>query len=313
MTKRKRKKTSTSKIRSAALLNTLKSERLHFILGVIVAFFGIFMLLAIISFFFTGASDQSKVLNATFRELISSKTLEVEKWTGAGGAFIAERLVNDWCGVFSALIPLFFVYLGLRLMRVSDFHFLKALFITAFGIICGSITSAFILDNLFPNTHIRWGGAHGIQVEGVLQSSVGWPGIVLLIILFIIITVVTVRRSSMYKIQKSLVENKPNFNRYDDATEPQDAVNYNQDAKEPGLIKRFLLKIKKNLSVTNNISDTDIIETEKTQPEAKVEPASVKPLSTPVSKPTATKISGEGDDDFEIIIPVEDEKVDSLN
>src|SRR5690554_2106098 len=315
MTKRKRKKTSTSKIRSAALLNTLKSERLHFILGVIVAFFGIFMLLAIISFFFTGASDQSKVLNATFRELISSKTLEVENWTGAGGAFIAERLVNDWFGVFSALIPLFFVYLGLRLMRVSDFHFLKALFITAFGIICGSITSAFILDNFFPNTHIRWGGAHGIQVEGVLESSVGWPGIVLLIILFIIITVVTVKRSSMYKIQKSLVDNKPNFIRYDDANEAEDADESDKISKEPGLIKRFLLNVKKILSVSKEINDidTDIIESANTQPEVKVEPATVKPLSASASKPTVTKISGEGDDDFEIIIPVEDEKVDSLN
>ena len=315
MTKRKRKKTSTSKIRSAALLNTLKSERLHFILGVIVAFFGIFMLLAIISFFFTGASDQSKVLNATFFELINSKTLEVENWTGAGGAFIAERLVNDWFGVFSALIPLFFVYLGLRLMRVSDFHFLKALFITAFGIICGSITSAFILDNLFPNTHIRWGGAHGIQIEGVLESSVGWPGIVLLIILFIIITVVTVKRSSMYKIQKSLVDNKPNFNRYDDANEAEDADETDKISKEPGLIKRFLLNVKKNLSVSKEINDidTDIIESANTQPEVKVEPATVKPLSASASKPTVTKISGEGDDDFEIIIPVEDEKVDSLN
>ncbi|HLW10881.1 MAG TPA: DNA translocase FtsK 4TM domain-containing protein [Fermentimonas sp.] len=315
MTKRKRKKTSTSKIRSAALLNTLKSERLHFILGVIVAFFGIFMLLAIISFFFTGASDQSKVLNATFFELINSKTLEVENWTGAGGAFIAERLVNDWFGVFSALIPLFFVYLGLRLMRVSDFHFLKALFITAFGIICGSITSAFILDNLFPNTHIRWGGAHGIQIEGVLESSVGWPGIVLLIILFIIITVVTVKRSSMYKIQKSLVDNKPNFIRYDDANEAEDADESDKISKEPGLIKRFLLNVKKNLSVSKEINDidTDIIESANTQPEVKVEPATVKPLSASASKPTVTKISGEGDDDFEIIIPVEDEKVDSLN
>src|SRR5699024_4105335 len=125
---------------------------------------------------FTGASDQSKVNNISFWELVRSSTHQVENWTGAGGAFIAERIVNEWFGIFSVLIPFFFVFVGLRLMRVSNVSFIKALFITAFGLIGGSIASAFILNRIFPNSHIKWGGTHGHQIESFLESTVGWPG-----------------------------------------------------------------------------------------------------------------------------------------
>src|SRR5690554_2277077 len=219
MTKRKRKSSSANKKKRIAWVEFLKNERFHFIIGVIIAFAGIFMLLAIISFFFTGAADQSKVLNRSFFELIRSGAPEVDNWTGAGGAYIAELLVNDWFGIFSALIPLFLIYIGLLIMRVSDFSFLKALFITAFGLICGSITSAFIMDRIIPYSHVKWGGAHGTEIEQILESSVGWPGVVLLILLFILIIAVIFRKSSMYRIQRTLVNSKPSFAKQEESVQ----------------------------------------------------------------------------------------------
>src|SRR5690554_7600886 len=135
MAKRKRRKSTASKKKNATFLTLLKNDRFHFILGVIIAFIGIFMLLAIISFLFTGAADQSNVLNRSFWELVRSDTPEIQNWTGAGGAYVAERLVNDGFGIASVFIPLFLIYAGLRIMRVSKFSFFKALFITAFGLI----------------------------------------------------------------------------------------------------------------------------------------------------------------------------------
>jgi S-DNA-T family DNA segregation ATPase FtsK/SpoIIIE len=270
------------------------------------------MLFAIVSFLFTGAADQSIVLNATYGELVRSNTLEVENWTGAGGAFIAERLVNDWFGIFSALIPVFFIYIGLRFMRVSDFHFLKALFITAFGLICGSVTSAFIFDKHLPHSHVKWGGAHGNQVEELLESNIGWPGIVLLIILFIIITVVMVKKSSMYKIQKSLVDNKPSFIRSDSPSDPEET--YEADInKEPGYFKRFIVKVKERLSSQNNIDETidnDNNVVLETQSETKSEPLTSIPLSKTASSFSTTSSE---DNNFEVIIPAEDEKIENLH
>ncbi len=213
-TKRKRKKTTTATARKrrTAIISFLKNERVRFIFGILVAFLGIFTLLAIISFFFTGAADQSKVLNKSFWELTQDKQLEVDNWTSTGGAFLAETLVNKWFGLFSILIPFFVIYLGLRLMKVSDFSFIKVLLITAFGLVCGSITSAFIFGRLFPKSHINWGGAHGSQIERLLESSIGVPGMILLVLLFILIIVIAFRQRSMHKIHETLNNRKPTFN-----------------------------------------------------------------------------------------------------
>lgn len=244
-----RKKTTSSQKQGNEFISFLKSERLRFIMGVVVAFIGIFMLLAIISFFFTGAADQSKVLNKSFMQLIRSNVPEVDNWTGAGGAYIAEILVNDWFGIFSMLIPIFLIYIGLRMMKVSDLSFLKALFITTFGVISGSIASAFILDRIFPGTHIKWGGTHGIQIEQILDSSVGWPGIVLIILLFIVIVAVLIRKSSMYKIQQKLVNSKPSFSMLNDEEQTSTdecEIPESYEEKKPGLIKRFFAFLKKS-------------------------------------------------------------------
>ena len=311
MAKRKRKRTSASKKKGFAWGDFLKNERIHFITGVIIAFIGIFMLLAIISFFFTGAGDQSKVLNRSFFELIRTGAPEVDNWTGAGGAYMAELLVNDWFGVFSSLIPLFLIYIGLRIMRVSDFSFLKALFITAFGLICGSITSAFVLDRIFPYSHVKWGGAHGMQIEQLLESSVGWPGVVLLILLFLLIIVVIFRKSSMYRIQETLVNNKPSFARYDDIPEP-----YVTETTEPGkekkagLVSRFSTWLKKKREAVTEAADTE--ETDMPTETAHHPLPSVSPKQAPLQKPIPRK-QPLPDDDFEVIVPKDDEVAQSLH
>ncbi len=311
MAKRKKKRTSASKKKGFAWVDFIKNERIHFITGVIIAFIGIFMLLAIISFFFTGAADQSKVLNKSFFTLIRTGAPEVDNWTGAGGAYMAELLVNDWFGIFSSLIPLFLIYIGLRIMRVSDFSFLKALFITAFGLICGSITSAFVLDRIFPYSHVKWGGAHGMQIEQLLESSLGWPGVVLLILLFLLIIVVIFRKSSMYRIQETLVNSKPSFVRFDDIAEPyQTEKTEPVKEKKPGLVSRFFGWLKKKREPKAEVADTDEMEMPSKSTHFPLPPVS--PIPAPLQKPAPRK-QPVPDDDFEVIVPKDDEVAHSLH
>lgn len=314
MAKRKSKRPSATRKKKTPWFSFLKSERLHFITGVITAFIGIFMLLAIVSFFFTGAADQSKVLNKSFLELIRSLTPQVDNWTGAGGAYIAEVLVNEWFGIFSVLLPIFIIYIGLRMMKVSDFPFLKALFITAFGLIGGSVTSAFILDRLFPGSHVKWGGTHGLQIERILESSVGWPGVVLIILLLLVITVVIFRKSSIYKIQQTLVNNKPSFPKHDDTayateisveTEPEEPEE--PEVKKPGLLKRLIARI---------IEKKEVAE----QPEEMMEEREINSrkisYTTPAvspAKPSLSQTKPTQDDGFEVIVPKDDELVQPLH
>ena len=302
-TKRKRKKTTTATARKrrTAIISFLKNERVRFIFGILVAFLGIFTLLAIISFFFTGAADQSKVLNKSFWELTQDKQLEVDNWTSTGGAFLAETLVNKWFGIFSILIPFFVIYFGLRMMKVSDFSFIKALLITAFGLICGSITSAFIFGRLFPKSHINWGGAHGSQIERLLESSIGVPGMILLVLLFILIIVIVFRQSSMHKIQETLINSKPTFNGNKESQPPIelefDEKEEPEEKKKPG-IWRKLFSFKK----------TDKPETE-TEPEVLLQNREQTPL--PVTQNTVPPIRKKepANNVFEVFVPKDEIQV----
>lgn len=300
---RRRATAASRRRKNNGFANFIKSERARFIAGLIVAFTGIFMLMSMISFFFTGAADQSKVLNKSFGELIRSKALEVDNWTGAGGAYIAEVMVNGWFGIFSALIPIFIVYIGLRMMKVSDFSFLKALLITAMGLIFGSITSAFVLGKLFPRSHINWGGAHGSQIEQILENSLGWPGVMLLIVLFIVVLAVLFRKSSMYKIQETLVNNKPTFGASGSADEKEEPPFEDEIAeKRPNPLKKLFASFRKEKPIEEESAEINI-PFEKIETGAPTQPiVSAKPSLQPTTdkKQAAPK-------DFEIIVPKDEE------
>lgn len=319
MAKRKRKRQSPRQKpkqgQKKKIVSFLKNERVHFIWGVIVAFIGIFMLLAIISFFFTGAADQSKVINKTYMEVVRSGTSDIDNWTGAGGAYMAERLVNDWFGLFSALIPIFLIYIGLKIMNATSLSFLKALFITAFGLIGGSVSSAFILDRLFPNTHVKWGGAHGIQIERILENSIGWPGIILLILLFITIIVVTLRKSSMYKIQETLINGTSSFAPQNETSPAPEEDDWYEPEKEkkPGLLKRFFTWMKKIKPLREEQHEQEIAEDEETDQIVQRKTPTANTThnfteSTTISpKPPVTKRPFPVENDFEVIVPEDDE------
>lgn len=236
---KKRKTTTRSKSKKNSLTNFFKSERIHFLFGVVISFIGLFIFLSMISFLFTGGADQSKVMNKTFFELVNDKALSVENWTGAGGAFIAQTIVNDWFGIFSILIPLFVILLGLRWMKVWVGSLTKSFVFIALAIIFGSISIAFI-SKIFPPSFINWGGRHGNSIEYILQNSIGWPGIVLLIILFAIVLAVLFKKSSMFKIQSTLSKGIQRMNnnateREDDTTEfIVETTSETEEPKEPG-------------------------------------------------------------------------------
>lgn len=309
--KKRRQKPKQRQRQKNRIIPFLKNERVHFIFGVIVAFIGIFMLLAIISFFFTGAADQSKVINKTYLEVIRSGASEIDNWTGAGGAYIAERLVNEGFGLFSALIPFFLIYIGLRIMRVSNFPFLKALFITAFGLIGGSVSSAFILDRIFPHSHVKWGGEHGIQIERILESSVGWPGIILLILLFITIIVVVIRKNSIYKIQDTLINGTSSFVPQNETppTIDEDDRDEPEKEKKTGLIKRFFLWLKKVKQSREKEHEEEEDETDETETVTTNTAHNVPKSAVMSPKPPTPKQQLPIEDEFEVIVPKDDETV----
>jgi S-DNA-T family DNA segregation ATPase FtsK/SpoIIIE len=313
-TKRTKKKPVTrTQQKSTGIISFIKNERVHFVLGALLVFIGIFMLLAMISFFVTGAQDQSFVQNKTYSELARTKDVEIANWVGVAGAFIAEIVINEWFGIFSLLIPLFVIYLGLRLIKVYYISFLQVILVTAYGLFAGSISSAFLLDKLFPNSHINWGGGHGSHIEGIMENSIGWPGMLMLVILFVLIAVIWYRKSNMYKIRNKIAKTTSILQRTEESATSDCPVNNNDNLnvakeKKPSLIQRLLALFKKNDS---NIEEEDLEETtdipfEIAKPEAAA-PINIVDTSNLTSPESEIGI----DNDFEVIVAKGDDTVSS--
>jgi len=201
MAKKKQVKKKHNKYKS--FIKYIKSERGHFLLGVCIIFISAFILLGMISFFFTGAADQSKVVNKSFVELISHKQ-EISNWTGVGGAFVAENLINKYFGIFSLIIPVFIALIGARLMRITSISIIRSFLLCAFVLIWGSITSSFILPKFFGDSHVVWGGNHGQAIERTLEMAIGTPGVIMVIILLLIVFVIMTKEASVPFFQKIL-------------------------------------------------------------------------------------------------------------
>ena len=93
-----------------------RSETVHFVIGLVLVIFSVYLLLAFSSFFFTGAADQSIIDGGSAQELISTNN-GVKNYAGSRGAQLASYLINDCFGVSSFLILVFLAVAGLKLMR----------------------------------------------------------------------------------------------------------------------------------------------------------------------------------------------------
>lgn len=300
----KKRPANRSKSKKNSIMIFLKNERTHFLIGVVVAFIGLFVFLSITSFLFTGEADHSKVTNKTFFELVNDKEVFVDNWTSTGGAFIAQRMVNNGFGIFSILMPVFVILMGLKWMKVWKGSLTKSFIFTALAIIFGSISAAFI-NKLFPLSFIKWGGVHGNEIESILENSIGWPGIVLLMILFIIILVVLVKKSSMFTIQNTLTKGIERMNNNGTETDDED---FEDTTKMPterrkGKIANslnrsfsFLLR-KKKTEESDEEEDTEIEDETPTTKEIIFDKKPSLETSSPI----------EEEKDFEVIVPDEEE------
>jgi len=171
------------------------NERTRYITGLILCLLTIYIGLALISFFFTGGADQSKIENVPLHELVSSKR-SVENWTGVRGAYLADLLMNRWFGISSFMILFFLGSLGIKLMNLARISLLKRFLFSAAMLVWGSLFFAFTFVYGYEDTFIYLGGQHGYYISDMLVSNIGVPGMVLLLVgSFLIIAIFTSRHT----------------------------------------------------------------------------------------------------------------------
>ena len=158
-----------------------RSETVHFVIGLVLVIFSVYLLLAFSSFFFTGAADQSIIDGGSAQELISTNN-GVKNYAGSRGAQLASYLINDCFGVSSFLILVFLAVAGLKLMRVRVVHLWKWFIGCSLMLVWFSVFFGFVFVDQYKDSFLYLGGMHGYNVSNWLVSQVGVPGVWLLLL-----------------------------------------------------------------------------------------------------------------------------------
>lgn len=170
----------------------LKDERTRVIAGIGLLIAVLFLFLAFVSYFFTGAVDQSK-MDLSWSEMQQMRT-EIQNWASVTGAILSETFINRWFGVSSFAILYFGLVLALRMMKVKAPSVWKAFFHSCFWLIWVSVLLGFIISP-FYNSYIFTfspGGKHGDEVSKWLVSYIGTPGTLLTLVgLFLFYAIIT--------------------------------------------------------------------------------------------------------------------------
>lgn len=205
-------------IASSKIISAFKSETAHFIIGLSCIIFGVYLLLAFSSFFFTGGDDQSILLHPQEDELMQTDN-KIQNYAGARGAQLAQFLINDCFGIPAYAIIVFLVIAGMKLMKAYQFKLRKWFAGCAVIMIWLSVALGFAFDGAFENSFIYPGGLHGYNASRWICSQIGAPGLILLLLVTAIILGASFTRKTIELIRKMF---RPSLFRHPKATEQAD-------------------------------------------------------------------------------------------
>lgn len=195
-TKEKQSKKESSK--KDKVTDSQKDGRLIFIVGLFILFFAFYLLLAIISYFFTWKSDQSFIWQTVF----SSSKITVENWTGKVGAFLSNVLVNKGYGIAAITIPIMIGLIALKILKLQRIPLRKYLQNLIIGTFLCSMILAFAFGEANGLMGSGLGGEQGYFISDWLKSFIGSFGTFCLLLFALILYAISVNRNTIFYLNK---------------------------------------------------------------------------------------------------------------
>ena len=189
----------------APIIRFFRSETLHFIAGLVFTLFGIFLLISLTSFIFTGQADQSEVESLS-SEIIKIKT-EIQNWGGTTGAILANILINKWVGFGAYGLALWIIISGLYMMRVVENGYWKASVLCLLGTIIVSLFFGFLYQLTGHISFVVWGGNHGKVITELLFQHTGVTGAGMIIAVLVVIFLILISHSTIDFIRRAIKAN----------------------------------------------------------------------------------------------------------
>ena len=156
------------------------NEKLDFVIGMILLALGVYCIIAMISYFSTGAADQSMVLQLRPGDIISSSH-EFQNACGSIGALLSYWLIKCCFGLSVFFIPVFIMFCGFQMMKVYKVNLWKWFFCTMLTMVWLSVTFAKFLTPLMGDQVFNPGGDHGENCRQFLEGVIGAPGLMVIL------------------------------------------------------------------------------------------------------------------------------------
>ena len=159
-----------------------KWETISFCVGLLIGIAALFMLVAFVSYLFTGESDFSLLESHT--DPLNSE-LRYKNICGSWGAIVAYFFLNDLFGLASFIMIPYLIILAMRMMRIFKFTLVrKFILFTVLMLWVSVFLAAFgYLFPYFEGSFVKLGGNHGIQVVNILTQVIGTPGLLAVLVI----------------------------------------------------------------------------------------------------------------------------------
>ena len=221
--------------------NNDNKERLSFIFGAILFGISIYLCFAFVSYFSTGAADQTLIEEPRDGEVLNEHH-EFANTCGSLGAYASWFFIKRCFGLPAFLIPLLLFVAAIHLMKAYRVNLLKWCLSVALLMIWASVALATFLQPLFADSSFCPGGDHGMYISHYIGNLVGAPGLTAILALiavafltyFSAATVIFIRKMlnpTLYINKVKFTVAKPSDNTDDIESEPEENLVFDDPGK----------------------------------------------------------------------------------
>ena len=281
----------------SAIIDFFRSERMHFVLGVILLAFSVCMTWSFVSFFSTGAFDQSIIENLQEGDM-ANQGMKFQNTIGSMGAWMSYFFMSQCFGVAAFAIPLFLLLLALHLIQAYRVSLLKWFMCIAVLMVWSSVLLAKFITPLFPESHFCPGGQHGLFIGDFIVRYVGIPGLVAILALVALCFLVYVSNQTVVWIRKILNPTKfiekvkftiTNTVRDDEETSAEDSYEHLIHTEDDPLTFDNPYKQEIEFNTQSDDADVNVVVS---------------------SEDVTSEAVGQGDPDMDVVVAGEEEKAD---
>jgi S-DNA-T family DNA segregation ATPase FtsK/SpoIIIE len=161
--------------------NIFNSEKTDFFLGVLTIVLAVYFIIAMISYFNTGCTDQSILEDMRPGEWMNTNQ-EFANYCGSVGAIISYFFIAQNFGIPAFFIPIYMILAALKLMKAYTINLWKWFFGMMLTMIWCSVTFAKFLSPILGDQVYNAGGNHGLYIVQTLENLIGPPGLTLVLL-----------------------------------------------------------------------------------------------------------------------------------